>query len=102
MRRVRTLAAVVELLIVAINLQAQAPDQKPLAFEVASVKPSDSLDAGGSAGFQAGGRFRATNIAPLGFIVMAYASLEHPLFRSQIIGMPDWLGSTRYNITAKV
>jgi len=89
--------------LVRLNGQTQqAPDHKPPSFEVASIKPSDSLDSGGSAGFQAGGRFRAVNIAPLGFIVMAYASQDHPLFRSQIIGAPDWIGSTRYNVTAKV
>ena len=72
------------------------------SFEVASIKPSERLESGGSAGFQPGGRFRPVNYDAIGLLQIAFGSREHQLFRSQIIGAPDWLGTVRWDITAKV
>jgi uncharacterized protein (TIGR03435 family) len=79
------------------------PDQKPLAFEVASIKRNVTLDEGGSIGMQPGGRFRAVN-ADVRFLisVMYRTSSGARLFPSQIIGLPDWAAVEKYDITAKV
>jgi len=73
-----------------------------LSFEVATIKPSTALDDGGSAGFQLGGRFRAINFAALNMILSAYGTRQRSLFRSQIIGAPEWATTARYDITARV
>jgi bla regulator protein blaR1 len=73
------------------------------SFEVATIKRSERLEAGGSFGMQPGGRFRSINIDARGLIACAYrTSSESCLFPSQLIGAPDWLAAERYDITAKV
>ena len=84
-----------------VRLQGQAPDQKPPAFEVASVKPSAGLESAGVA-FQPGGRFRAISADVFSLIGLSYARGPLPFFPSQIIGAPDWTRTERYDITAKV
>jgi uncharacterized protein (TIGR03435 family) len=79
----------------------QQTDQKPPTFEVASIKPTETLNAGGTMGFQPGGRFRAVNIPVSGMIAGAYRT-EGFLFSWQIVGGPDWLSTQRYDVTAKV
>jgi uncharacterized protein (TIGR03435 family) len=81
-----------------------APAQKPPAFEVTAIRRSAALDAGGTAGFQLGGRFRAVNLDARSMIASAYKADKagQRLLVSQIIGAPDWLASERYDITAKV
>jgi len=76
-------------------------DQKPLAFEVSSVKPSAGLGPPGAA-FQPGGRFRAVNADVFSLIALAYAQGPLPFFPSQIIGAPDWTRTEHYDIIAKV
>ena len=80
--------------------QGQA-NQKPLAFEVSSVKPSAGLEPPGVA-FQPGGRFRAISADVFSLISLSYAQGPLPFFPSQIIGAPDWTRTERYDITAKV
>ena len=79
------------------------PDQKPLAFEVASIKRNVTLAEGGSIGMQPGGRFRAVSV-DLRFMisVMYRTSSGARLFPSQIIGLPGWAAAEKYDITAKV
>jgi uncharacterized protein (TIGR03435 family) len=83
-----------------VPVRAQS-DAKPLTFEVASVKPSSSDEAGGSMGFQPGGRFRAMNIPAQSLIAVAYGNGK-ALLASQIAGAPAWLATSRFNIQAKV
>ena len=92
------LIALVGISLTLLHVQAQ---EKPPAFEVASVKPS-SPNAGSPIGMipmvmpGANGRFTATNV-PLRLLVrMAYGVQDF-----QIDGGPSWQMSQRYDITAK-
>jgi uncharacterized protein (TIGR03435 family) len=76
-------------------LWAQAPAPAP-SFEVASVKPNKSGTSFVNLGNLPGGRFNATNIAPMMLLLRAYQ-----LQPSQIIGAPSWLNSERFDIVAK-
>jgi uncharacterized protein (TIGR03435 family) len=76
-------------------------EQKPLAFEVASVKPTVGREPV-SVAFQPGGRFRAINADVFSLIALSYARGLLPFFPSQIVGAPDWTRLERYDITAKV
>jgi uncharacterized protein (TIGR03435 family) len=79
--------------------RAQAPDEKPPTFEVASVKPN-KLN-GGPQNFQccAGGRVTITGLPLRQLISIAYGSdaIQTP---GQIVGGPGWL-SDRFDIVAK-
>jgi uncharacterized protein (TIGR03435 family) len=75
-----------------------APDPNvPLYFEAASVKPSNP-DSGTLAGIrrQPGGRFDTVNIPVRALITFAYQIQNY-----QLVGGPDWIGNTRYDIVAK-
>jgi len=69
----------------------------PTEFEVASVKPAEP--GGRGMGFRpmSGGRFTATNM-PLRLII-SQAFLDSP---DEIVGLPAWADSERFDITAKV
>jgi len=76
-----------------------APDPNvPLYFEAASVKPSDPK-AGPGAGIrrQPGGRFNTFNTPVRLLITFAYQIQNY-----QLVGGPDWIGNTRYDIVAKM
>jgi uncharacterized protein (TIGR03435 family) len=76
--------------------QAQT-EQKPLAFEVASIKPNSS-DAPGVGGLGWGpDSIRATNIPPSTLLWMAFGVQP-----DQIIDTPSWATTERYNINAKI
>jgi uncharacterized protein (TIGR03435 family) len=81
-----------------LNVRAQS-DAKPLAFEVASVKPNKSGDSGGGARLQPGGLYTVTNLSVVSLINVAFG-YEQPLFRSQIVGAPPWL-ATRFDVIAR-
>jgi len=72
-----------------------------LAFEVASIKRNTRVDSGGGGGFAPGGRFHITNIDVMTIVMIAHRTGPQ-LFRSQIVGGPDWIASETYDITAKV
>jgi uncharacterized protein (TIGR03435 family) len=75
--------------------QSTAATSKPIAFEVASVKPNKSGDVG--MGMQAlPGGFRANNVTVRLLLRTAYRIQE-----SQLTGGPDWLDSDRFDIVAK-
>src|SRR5437762_7324686 len=71
-----------------------APDN--LAFEVASVKPNKSGDGRIGIFGQPGGRFNATNV-PLRLLIRNAYQLQD----SQLVGGPDWIASSRFDIVAK-
>ena len=81
----------------------QAEAGKP-AFEVATIKRNVSLADGGSIGIQPGGRFRAVNADLRFMIATMYRAVPGGarLFPSQIVGLPDWASTEKYDITAKV
>ena len=70
--------------------------QGPAAFEVASVKPNKSGARGWSLAPPSGGRLNARNVTLRDLIVEAYRIQEF-----QLAGGPGWLGSERYDVSAK-
>jgi uncharacterized protein (TIGR03435 family) len=84
-----------------ISVVAQSSPAKP-SFEVATIRRSTQLDAGGTLRMQPGGTFRSVNVDALTIILGAYRTADRRLFRSQVIGAPAWLATERYDITAKV
>jgi uncharacterized protein (TIGR03435 family) len=76
-----------------------APDPNlPLYFEAASLKPSDPK-AGPGMGIrrQPGGRFNTFNTTVRTLITFAYQIQDY-----QLVGAPDWIRDTRYDIVAKL
>ena len=67
-----------------------------VAFDVASVKESTSLETGGSLFFLPEGGVRASNMAARGLISIAYELESY-----QLLNAPAWSSDTRYNIEAK-
>jgi uncharacterized protein (TIGR03435 family) len=76
------------------------PDQKPLAFEVASVKPNKSGSIRSNLGLQPGGRFTAVNVSLVGLIRVAYGTAG-PLPQSSFPDVPNWFYTDQYDIMAK-
>lgn len=76
-----------------------APDPNvPLHFEAASVKPSNPENPPGQGiRRQPGGRFNTINAPVRMLITFAYQIQNY-----QLVGGPDWIGSERYDIVAKM
>jgi bla regulator protein blaR1 len=66
------------------------------SFETASIKPSKAAGEGMHMQSNAGGLYTAENITLKNLIMQAYDVREH-----QLAGLPDWIGSQRYDITAR-
>jgi uncharacterized protein (TIGR03435 family) len=79
-----------------------AQDTPGLVFEVAAITRNVSTEANGTLALQPGGYFRAINFPVSSLIAFAYRTGSRNLFRSQVIGAPDWASSERYDINAKV
>jgi uncharacterized protein (TIGR03435 family) len=79
--------------------RAQAPPaggaDKP-KFEVASVRQNNAGDGKVMIGIQPGGRFNAVNVLLWDLIRQSYA-----IQRTQLVGVPDWAETARYDIVAK-
>src|SRR5215217_3744884 len=65
-------------------------------FEVASVKPNSTGASNVNVDIQPSGRFTAINAPVRELIRMAYQLPE-----LQIVGLPEWAGSTRVDVVAK-
>jgi uncharacterized protein (TIGR03435 family) len=81
--------------------------QTPLAtssdgprFDVASIKPNTTENGSSSFGLLPGGVFRVVNGVVFGIITTAFGG-DRPLHESQVIGAPDWVSTSRFDITAK-
>lgn len=72
------------------------PGSKPLAFEVASVKPNNSGARTTSAQILPGGRFTLTNYPLHTLIILAYS-----LQQDQLVNVPEWASRERFDINAK-
>src|SRR3954463_219296 len=83
-------------LLLLVGQQASSPK-----FEVATIKQNVSLAEGASIGMEPGGRFRAVN-TDVRFMIATVYRTGPRLFASQIIGLPAWATSERWDITAKV
>ncbi len=78
-----------------------AQTAKP-SFEVATIKRNISGE-GGSIGIEPGGRFRAVNADVRFMIATMYRMPGGPrLFPSQIIGLPEWASTEKYDMIGKV
>ena len=77
--------------------EALPPIVFPTEFEVASVKPSSPGGRGGRSQFQPGGRWNVENMM-LGFLITRAFNTNN---REQIVGLPDWVDSERFDIVAK-
>jgi uncharacterized protein (TIGR03435 family) len=75
--------------------KAMAADANP-AFEVATIKPTQSHDAGGTFRVSPGGLFNATNFPMTVLIQFAYN-----VPRRQISGGPSWLETDKFDIAGK-
>src|SRR5713226_7243303 len=84
-----------------VPVPAQTPVSvaKPAVLEVASIKESRD-EQGGKISIQPGGRFIAENVRVRDFVNTAFVS-DPPLLSQQILGLPAWASSIRYNISAK-
>jgi uncharacterized protein (TIGR03435 family) len=76
--------------------QAQQPAEMPLAFEVASVKPTDANTGPFGMFTYPGGRLTITQQTLKTIIQEAYG-----VNRFQVSGGPNWLDEDRYDIVAK-
>ena len=77
---------------------SQTPD-KP-AFEVASIKRNDSGREGGTLAPKPGGLLTATNLTLHNMISAAFGG-DRPLMSFQMVGGPDWIVSTRFDVVAR-
>jgi len=88
-----------------VVLSAQTAPITP-TFEVASIKPNVTDGSAGSARFLPGGRFTLSNFTAESLLITAFSgdtfNGDPPLLRSQIIGLPTWASSSRFDIDAKV
>ncbi len=100
----RLLAAVGIVAVVGGVLVAQTPASP--AFEVASIKPHAPGDAlqlhGFSTTIYKDGRLTATNVMVQGLIALAFRTADGNLLDSQIVGGPNWISASRFDIVATV
>jgi uncharacterized protein (TIGR03435 family) len=82
-------------LVVSLLGQQQA-DQKPLSFEVASVKENHSGDGAQTFSITPDGSYRLTSATARMFIRQAYRLQDF-----QVVGAPSWTDVARYDVTAK-
>ena len=90
-------------------LHAQTPDQKQLAFEVASVKPNGSnttptaaFALGPGDAYVPGGLFTATNQPLIVYIRFAYKlSQSAQSVQSDVLNLPAWVYDERFDIAAR-
>jgi uncharacterized protein (TIGR03435 family) len=97
MKRVTVLVGTA--LLVAISYQgarAQSSDQKPLAFEVASIKPNTSGSPDWGMCCPGAGEFTAKNASLDRIVAYAFSVRDE-----QIIKPPSWTYTDRYDIVAK-
>jgi uncharacterized protein (TIGR03435 family) len=77
-----------------VGLLAQEP-QRPLTFDVTSVKPNTSGEQGGSSKAQPG-RYVGVNVTLKRVIGLAYRPVQ------EFIGGPDWINTDRFDIEGRV
>ena len=83
-----------------VSAQDQAPERLP-SFEVVSVKENRSGDSRSPMRTAPGGRFLATNVLLKFLIAEAFMGPQPVHLSSRSLGGPDWINSTRFDITAK-
>jgi bla regulator protein blaR1 len=78
------------------HIDAQSDGKGETEFDVASIRANKSQDFGARFAFTADG-FNATNISLIMLLKLAYGVEE-----DQIVGLPRWVQSERFDIAAKV
>jgi uncharacterized protein (TIGR03435 family) len=92
-----TPAKILLLLLVLLGTQLAGAQTSAPAFEVATIKPTGpSPDGHTHINYPPGDRFSASNITLLALMQWAYGMPE-----KQILDGPSWLGSARFDISAK-
>src|ERR1044071_7155721 len=76
-----------------------AATEQPARFEVASVKPTELGPSSYLIAFR-DGRYTAHYITLRRLIEFAYATIGGPLLDNQVIGGPEWLGLSRFDVDA--
>jgi uncharacterized protein (TIGR03435 family) len=88
---IRTTAALIVASVA--GLLAQTP-QRPLTFDVTSVKPNTSGEQGGSSKAERG-RYVGVNVTLTRVIGLAYRPVQ------EFVGGPDWINADRFDIEGK-
>src|SRR4026209_2019974 len=88
----RAAAAIIAMSVVGVL--GQEP-QRPLSFDVTSVKPNTSGEQGGSSKAQPG-RYVGVNVTLKRVIGLAYRPVQ------EFIGGPDWINTDRFDIEGRV
>lgn len=91
MRRVISVSA-----IIMMHPIMQAQSSKPLEYEVVSIKRSASGAIGGGMRTMPDGTFMMTN-QPIRSVILSAS----PAPAREVIGIPDWVNTERYDLTAK-
>src|SRR5262245_38027959 len=78
-----------------VRAQSAASGSRPVAFEVASIKPHTSRDAVETVSLQPGGGLRLLGFRLRTLIRVAYAT-GTTLTPEQVIGGPAWLDADRF------
>ena len=79
-------------------IQAQQSVARPAPISyVASVRPNNAVDARTLIEYLPGGRLSATAVTVGALLRIAYRTQDY-----RIVGQPDWLSTSRYDISAKV
>jgi uncharacterized protein (TIGR03435 family) len=92
--------ALAGLMLTAASLRAQTLDQKPLAFDVASIKPNTDAGAMPTWALQPSGGVAITAYRLRQLIAIAYDSPSIQT-RDQVVGGPAWINSDHFDIVAK-
>ena len=98
--RVRTVLLLLATSAAPVLLRGQTSDQKPLAFEVSSVKQNTDVGATPNVVLQPGGGVTITDYSVFQLIQIGYTTTSIQI-ASQFVGGPSWLKSDRFDIVAK-
>jgi bla regulator protein BlaR1 len=79
-----------------LALLLTCPGFAQLTFEVASIKPANPDSPGSQIRLMPGGGLNLTNVPLRGMITLAYDVRDF-----QVSGGPGWIGTERFNVTAK-
>ena len=91
----REMATLLGTILVALFLQQPAP--KPLAFEVAMIKPTAPEVRGGAIKPMPSGQGYMAQGIPLKLMIR----LMYTITDSQVVGGPDWINTDRWDVQAK-
>jgi uncharacterized protein (TIGR03435 family) len=97
MFRSHSRAVVIGVVLAATSVRAQSPDQRASAFEVASIKPSTSVERLSGIQRQPGGRVTITNMTLRTLITFAYKITGY-----QLLGGPAWADRDTFDILARM